>query len=589
MHADTFIHDMAIIMLVAGLITIIFNKLKQPVVLGYLLAGVIIGPHTPPFELIHDKQIILVLGELGVIFLMFSLGLEFSLKKLAKVGPKAFITAVCETSLMVAIGYNLGHWFGWQQMDCIFLGAMMAISSTTIIVKALGELGMKQQKFAQLIFGVLIVEDILAIAIIALLSGLATSGAVDSHEILSTVGKLSLFIIVSLILGLLTIPRLLAYIAKFNSHEMMLISVLGLCFGFCLLVLALNYSVALGAFMMGAIVAEARPLALIEKLIEPVRDMFCAIFFVTIGMMLNPGVMLEYLTPILLISLALMGGKIIGATTGSFISGQNGKTSLRIGMGLAQIGEFSFIIASLGSTLKVTSSFLYPIAITVSAITTLLTPYLIQAADPISRIVSNRIPKLLKNPLKFYTIWLRDLHPTGDSAMLVKIIGKIVLQVIVNCALVIAVFLAGIFIATNFDQKVINDAEGTLLNEQIHRAIICGLAIFISLPFLIAAYRKLKALAMILSEMWISSEFGGKNTYKLRRIIFESLPIIAIVLIMCFIFSISKHILPDPEILVMIITGEILLAIALWKPMVRLQSWLQIELFTVMESNNEHN
>jgi CPA2 family monovalent cation:H+ antiporter-2 len=209
---------------------------------------------------------------------------------------------------------------------------------------------------------------------------------------------------------------------------MMLISVLGLCFGFCLLVLALNYSVALGAFMMGAIVAEARPLALIEKLIEPVRDMFCAIFFVTIGMMLNPGVMLEYLTPILLISLALMGGKIIGATTGSFISGQNGKTSLRIGMGLAQIGEFSFIIASLGSTLKVTSSFLYPIAITVSAITTLLTPYLIQAADPISRIVSNRIPKLLKNPLKFYTIWLRDLHPTGDSAMLVKIIGKIVLK-----------------------------------------------------------------------------------------------------------------------------------------------------------------
>jgi CPA2 family monovalent cation:H+ antiporter-2 len=369
---------------------------------------------------------------------------------------------------------------------------------------------------------------------------------------------------------------------------MMLISVLGLCFGFCLLVLALDYSVALGAFMMGAIVAEARPLALIEKLIEPVRDMFCAIFFVTIGMMLNPEVMLQYLTPILLISLALMTGKIIGATTGSFISGQNGKTSLRVGMGLAQIGEFSFIIAGLGSTLKVTSNFLYPIAITVSAITTLLTPYLIKAADPLSKIISSHAPKIIKTPFKIYTVWLRDLHPTGDSAMLVKIIAKIVLQVIVNCALVIAVFLAGVFIATNFDQKIINDAEGTLLNEQIHRSIICGLAIFISLPFIIAAYRKLKALAMILSEMWISNQFGGKHTYKLRRIIFESLPIIVITLIMSFIFSISKHILPDPPVLVMIVISEVVIAVVLWKPMVKLQSWLQIELFTVMETNHEH-
>ncbi|RTL00183.1 MAG: cation:proton antiporter, partial [Proteobacteria bacterium] len=251
MHGNSFIHDMAIIMLVAGIVTLLFNKWKQPVVLGYLAAGIIIGPHMPSILAVHDKTTITTLGELGVVFLMFSLGLEFSLKKIAKVGASAFITAICETSLMIAIGYNLGRYFGWQQMDCMFLGAMMAISSTTIIVKALGELGLKQHKFAQLIFGVLIVEDILAIGIIALLSGIATSGKIVGNNIVTTLGQLSLFIIVTLVIGLLTIPRLLGYIAKFKSNEMMLISTLGLCFGLCLAVITLNYSLALGAFMMG--------------------------------------------------------------------------------------------------------------------------------------------------------------------------------------------------------------------------------------------------------------------------------------------------------------------------------------------------
>lgn len=582
MHADSFIHDMAIIMLVAGFITIIFHKLKQPVVLGYLLAGIIIGPHTPPFELVQDKHIIMILAELGIVFLMFSLGLEFSLKKLAQVGAAALIAALCETSLMINIGYRLGLHFGWNNMDALFLGAMMAISSTTIIVKALSEMGMKNYHFAQLIFGMLIVEDILAIGIIAILPGIAETGAIKGHAIFSTIGELSLFIIVALILGLLTIPRLLAYVAKFHSSEMLLISVLGLCFGFCLMVLALNYSIALGSFMVGAIVAEAKPLALIERLVTPVKDMFSAIFFVTIGMMFSPHMLLTNFVPIIIISALLVIGKVIGCTCGAYISGETGSTALRVGMSMAQIGEFSFIIATLGNTLKVTSDFLYPIAIAVSAITTLLTPYLIKLSPVLASQISKSSPQSLVKLSHKYTAWLSELQPKGDSALIVKIIVRITLQILANCALVAVVFIAGAYLATHLDQKLV-EASGLVFNLQVHKAIICSIAMLISLPFIIAAYRKLKALSMMFAEILISSELANSNVYNLRRLIFEVVPLLSIYGIMSFIFSFSSHILPQGAIFWYIILGTIPAAIILWKPCIKLQSWLQIQLFSVME------
>ncbi len=278
-------------MLIAGLVTILFHRLKQPVVLGYILAGVIIGPHTPPFALIQDEHTIRTLSELGVVFLLFSLGLEFSLRKLARVGFTALVGAVTEIAVMLGIGWGLGRWFGWSNMDSIFLGAILSISSTTIIVKALSELKLKNERFAQLVFGILIVEDILAIALIALLSALATTGQVDTPEVFATLGKLSLFMVVALVLGILIVPRLLAYVARFDSSEMLLITVLGLCFGFCLLVVKLDYSIALGAFVIGAVMAESRQLKLIEQLTEPLRDMFSAIFFVSIGLLLDPAVL----------------------------------------------------------------------------------------------------------------------------------------------------------------------------------------------------------------------------------------------------------------------------------------------------------
>lgn len=585
MHGNSFIHDMAIIMLVAGIVTLLFNKWKQPVVLGYLAAGIIIGPHMPSILAVHDKTTITTLGELGVVFLMFSLGLEFSLKKIAKVGASAFITAICETSLMIAIGYNLGRYFGWQQMDCMFLGAMMAISSTTIIVKALGELGLKQHKFAQLIFGVLIVEDILAIGIIALLSGIATSGKIVGNNIVTTLGQLSLFIIVTLVIGLLTIPRLLGYIAKFKSNEMMLISTLGLCFGLCLAVITLNYSLALGAFMMGAIIAEAKPLHQIEKLIEPLKDTFCAIFFVTIGMMFDPNILMTNLSTILIISVALILGKMIGATSGAFLSGESGRNSLKVGMGLTQIGEFSFIIASLGTTLGVTNPQLYPLAIAVSAITTLSTPYMINLASPISNTFTHHARPLVKI-FTNYTVWIHELHPTGDSAMIVKFIFKIIAQIIVNSMLVAAVFIASAFCASNLD-SILFGKDLITLDDNYHRSIVCGFALLVSLPFTIASYRKLKALSMIFSELWIRNRLFGKHTYRARQVIFETVPVITIIWIMSLIFSISHQILPEPKLLLTLEVGAFIIAIIFWKQFIKIQSWLQIQLFSVMEEHEK--
>ncbi len=584
MHAISFIQDLAVIMLVAGVVTILFHRLKQPVVLGYIVAGFIIGPHTPPFGLIHDEDTIKTLAELGVIFLMFCLGLEFSLRKLFKVGATAFIAAFLEIVLMIWIGFEIGRWFGWNTMDALFLGAILAISSTTIIVKALNDLKMKNERFAQLIFGVLIVEDILGIGIIALLSGIAVSGSVSSGEVFSTVGKLSLFMIVALVIGILLVPRLLAYVAKFESNEMLLITVLGLCFGFCLLVVKLEYSMVLGAFLIGAIMAESRQLLKIERLIEPVRDLFSAIFFVAIGLMIDPQVLVDYAWPIVVITLAVVLGKMLSCGMGAFIAGNDGRTSLRVGMGLSQIGEFSFIIAALGMTLQVTSDFLYPVAVAVSAITTLLTPYLIRAADPLSQKLGNVVPRRLARVLSLYGEWLRNIQPQGESAMLAAMIRRILLQVGVNLALVIAIFFSGGYFAGRI---------GDWLTEWVtdvsqQKALIWGAALLLSLPFLIAAYRKLKALSMLLAEMGVKPEMAGRHTQRVRRVVAEVIPLLSLLVIFLLLSALSASILPTSELLLVIAVVAAVVVSLLWRWFIRVHSRMQIALLETLENSRDH-
>ncbi|MBH3448763.1 cation:proton antiporter [Pseudomonas putida] len=584
MHAISFIQDLAVIMLVAGVVTILFHRLKQPVVLGYIVAGFIIGPHTPPFGLIHDEETIKTLAELGVIFLMFCLGLEFSRRKLFKVGATAFIAAFLEIVLMIWIGFEIGRWFGWNTMDSLFLGAILAISSTTIIVKALNDLKMKNERFAQLIFGVLIVEDILGIGIIALLSGIAVSGTVSSGEVFSTVGKLSLFMIVALVIGILLVPRLLAYVAKFESNEMLLITVLGLCFGFCLLVVKLEYSMVLGAFLIGAIMAESRQLLKIERLIEPVRDLFSAIFFVAIGLMIDPQVLVDYAWPIVVITLAVVLGKMLSCGMGAFIAGNDGRTSLRVGMGLSQIGEFSFIIAALGMTLQVTSDFLYPVAVAVSAITTLLTPYLIRAADPLSQKLGNVVPSRLARVLSLYGEWLRNIQPQGESAMLAAMIRRILLQVGVNLALVIAIFFSGGY----FAERIGNWLSEWVSDASQQKAVIWGAALLLSLPFLIAAYRKLKALSMLLAEMGVKPEMAGRHTQRVRRVIAEVIPLLSLLVIFLLLSALSASILPTNELLLVIAVVAAVVVALLWRWFIRVHTRMQIALLETLENSREN-
>jgi len=583
MHAISFIQDLAVIMLVAGVVTILFHRLKQPVVLGYIVAGFIIGPHTPPFGLIHDEDTIKTLAELGVIFLMFCLGLEFSLRKLFKVGATAFIAAFLEIILMIWIGYEIGQWFDWNTMDSLFLGAILAISSTTIIVKALNDLKMKNQRFAQLIFGVLIVEDILGIGIIALLSSIAVSGTVSSGEVFSTVGKLSLFMIVALVIGILLVPRLLAYVAKFESNEMLLITVLGLCFGFCLLVVKLEYSMVLGAFLIGAIMAESKQLLKIERLIEPVRDMFSAIFFVAIGLMIDPQILLQYAWPIAVITVAVVLGKMLSCGLGAFIAGNDGRTSLRVGMGLSQIGEFSFIIAALGMTLQVTSDFLYPVAVAVSAITTLLTPYLIRGADPLSLKIAAVMPKRMSRVFGMYGEWLRSIQPQGEGAMLASMIRKIILQVGVNLALVVAIFFTGSF----FAKRIGGYLEGWISDPSWQKALIWGGALLLSLPFLIAAYRKLKALSMLLAEMSVKPEMAGRHTQRVRRVIAELIPILSLLVIFLLLAALSASILPTNKLLVLIAVVTAAVAAVLWRWFIRVHTRMQVALLETLDNHKD--
>ncbi len=584
MHLADFLQDLAIIMMVAGLVTIIFHQLKQPVVLGYILSGVILGHHILPFSPLQNEETIKTLAELGVIFLMFSLGLEFNLRKLFRVGGPAALAAIGEIVFMVAVGYEIGRFFGWHALDSLFLGATLAISSTTIIIKALDELGMKREKFAQLIFGILIIEDVLAIAMLVLLSGIAVSGDIEVVTIFSTLGKLLLFLVVSLVLGILTVPRLLAYVAKFHSREMLLISVLGLCFGFCLLVIQLDYSVALGAFVIGAIMAESREIKLIEQLVEPLTNMFSAIFFVTIGLLVDPTVMVEYAYPILIISLAVIIGKVLTCGAGVFLAGRDGRTALRVGMGLAQIGEFSFIIASLGVSLKVTSSFLYPIIVAVSAITTLTTPYLIKVADPLSLALARHMPKGINQVFSLYTTWLQNIRPTNQS-MLTVAIRKALLQIFINLLFIAGIFITGSYLAHSFTNPLWH-----IENQQVRFALIWGIALIVSLPFLIAIYLKTKALGMIFAEMAVRPEKEGQYTERLRRIIAEIIPVISTLGVLLLLFALSASILPSSDLLILVLVLAILVAAFLWRWFIKLHSRVQaafIEQFKAKDADKK--
>ena len=406
----TLIADLALILICAGIMTLLFKKLKQPLVLGYVVAGFLASPHMPYTPSVMDVANIKTWADIGVIFLLFALGLEFSFKKIVKVGGTAVIAACTIIFCMILLGIAVGMGFGWQRMDSLFLGGMIAMSSTTIIYKAFDDLGLRKKQFTGLVLSILILEDILAIVLMVMLSTMAVSNNFEGTEMLGSIGKLLFFLILWFVVGIYAIPEFLKRCRKLMSEETLLIVSLALCFGMVAIAANTGFSAAFGAFIMGSILAETIEAESIDRLVKPVKDLFGAIFFVSVGMMVDPAMIIEYAVPIIVITLAVILGQAFFGTMGVMLAGQPLKTAMQCGFSLTQIGEFAFIIASLGLSLHVTSDFLYPIVVAVSVITTFLTPYMIRVAEPASNFVDRKLPESWRRFLMRYTTGTRTVN-----------------------------------------------------------------------------------------------------------------------------------------------------------------------------------
>lgn len=398
------VKDLALILMVAGIVTIIFKKLKQPLVLGYIVAGFLVSPHMPYTMSVIDETDIKTWADIGVIFTLFSLGLDFSFKKIVKMGASPIIATVVIVFFMMMLGISIGHGFGWSKMDCIFLGGMLAMSSTTIIYKAFDDMGLRQQKFAGMVMSVLILEDTLAIVMMVMLSAIAGGNNPDGEQMIGSVIKIAFFLVLWFIVGIFAIPLFLRSVRKLINNETLLIVALGLCCGMAVLSTKVGFSSAFGAFVMGSILAETIEAEKIIKLVEPVKNLFGAIFFVSVGMLVDPKILIEYAIPILALVGSILIGQAIFGTFGFMLGGESLKSAMRCGFSMAQIGEFSFIIASLGLSLGVISNYLYPVVVAVSVITTFLTPYMIRLATPTYQVMEKHLPKRLINILNHFAM-----------------------------------------------------------------------------------------------------------------------------------------------------------------------------------------
>lgn len=399
-HLEPLIADLALILICAGIMTLLFKSLKQPIVLGYIVAGFLASPNMPYMPSVSDMHGVHLWSEIGVIFLLFALGLEFSFKKILKMGAAPIIAAVAIILCMMYVGSLTGYLFGWSEMDCIYLGGMLAMSSTTIIFKAFDDMGLRRKRFAGLVLSVLILEDILAIVLMVVLSTLAVSKEFEGTQMLGSILQLGFFLVLWFTVGIYFIPLILRKLKPLMNDETLLILALAMCFGMVVGASAVGFSAAFGAFVMGSILAETVEAEKIEHLVAPVKNLFGAIFFVSVGMMVDVSLIIEYIVPILCIIAAIMLGQTILSTGAFLISGQSLKTSMQCSFSLTQIGEFSFILATLGTSLGVTSKFLYPIVVAVSVFTTFTTPYMIRLAEPAYNVVARVLPKSWRQKLE---------------------------------------------------------------------------------------------------------------------------------------------------------------------------------------------
>src|SRR3954471_4776013 len=423
-HANVFLTNLAIVLCVAAVTTVLFQRLRQPLVLGYIIAGLLVGPYVP-FPLVADSDTIHGLSELGVILLLFGIGLEFTFKRLIRVGAAAAVVALVEISVQIILGDVAAQAFGWTSREALFAGAMMAMSSTTIIAKAFNEMKVGG-RIRELVLAVLIVEDLVAILLLTALSTLS-AGNLSAGELGMTAARLLLFLAVAFGAGVLVVPRLVRAVVKLDRPETTSIACIGICFAFALLAQRFGYSVALGAFVAGSLVAESGEGVRIEHLLEPVRDLFAGVFFVSVGMLIDPALVRANWAPIVVLSIVVIGGRIIGVSIPAFLTGAGVRTSVAASMSLAQIGEFSFIIAALGTSTGAVRDFLYPVAVSVSAVTTLTTPWMIRASTPAAAWVDRKLPHAMQTFVALYGSWIDGLRQPGPRQSRARRVARLLL------------------------------------------------------------------------------------------------------------------------------------------------------------------
>lgn len=573
--------SLAIILCVAAVTTVLFQRIHQPVVLGYLLAGLIVGPHMP-VPLFAEPGIAHLFSDLGVILLMFALGLEFTLAKLARVGPTAGIVAVIECSLMVGVGYAVTGFFGWTPFERLFAGAFVAISSTTIIVKAFAESGIAGA-FSEIVFGILIIEDVIAILLLAVLTTVASGAGLSAGALAITIARLAGFLAGMLIVGMLLVPRLVRTIARLGRNETTVVGCVGICFAAALAARAFGYSVALGAFLGGVLVAESGQAKTVEHVVEPVKDVFAAVFFVSVGMLIDPRLVAAHWVPILVLSLVVVVGKVVGVTIGSFIAGNGVRTSVQSGMSLAQIGEFSFIIVGVGLSVGVVRDFLYPIAVAISALTTLATPWLVRASGPAANYVDRRLPHVLQTYSALYASWVQHWRTTSTQRMAWPRIRRLIAALILDVGIIAVLLVAA---SLNAD-ALIRRAEALLgTHAGVARAAVILVAVVLGLPFAIGAVRVARALGMALAAEALPAAKDGQLDLAAapRRALLVTLQMGILLLAGLPLVAIAQPFWPHLPWAAFLMAGLLALAVPFWRGATNLHGHVRAGAQVILEA-----
>jgi CPA2 family monovalent cation:H+ antiporter-2 len=574
------LQDLALVCCVAAVVAVIFRRLRQPVALGYLLAGIIVGPHVP-IPLFADGERIHNLSELGVILVMFAIGLEFSVGRFVRVLPTAGLAGLIQITGMIWLGYTAGRIFGWTWQESLFTGALVSISSTMIVASTFAEQKV-EHRLSELAFGILIVEDLAAVLLITLLTAITTGAGVSADMLLGTTGKLALFLLAMLIVGFLVVPRAIRAVSRLESQETLLVSSVGLCFGLALLAEKLGYSVALGAFIAGSLVAESGRARQIEHLIVPLRDLFAAVFFVSVGMMVDPAVLLEHWPVILALTVIVVAGNFWFVSLGSFLSGAGLRTSVRAGMSLAQIGEFSFIIAGVGVTSGAIGSFLYGIAVAVAVLTTFTTPWLVRASERAALLVERRLPGPLQTFATLYETWLATLRKSPDEPRRGSRVRRLVRVLAIDGA-VITAFVVVVAVSWPWLAAILSEYLG--LPRVAALLVIVAGATVLAMPFALGVLRGARKLGMLLATSALPAQEPGKVDLAAapRKAFVLTLQLSIILLIGIPILAVTQPFLPLFYGLPILLVVVIALGFGLWRSTANLEGHVRAGAEVVLE------